>query len=319
MDETLGVPAHRGGLVVEHPELSVGIVRAVARPVGLELELVARRPLDRRSASERQADIRARRGTLPAAPRRLLPAFDEGVDLRVGWLDRGGRAHWEFASSWSSSSGDHYEGAHGPSLQAVLHLPPLFDQASLVLAWPEIGFPETVVELALPDRATVERGTVSIWDAPLHARPAPGPLHQRIGGFPFEELAVEAGRLVAGPQLLSRGVDAAVVLTRLTAIGAALSMEIVSVAKGDRAQDAGAADPGQLRMHGSGASVAVVQDRDAIWVPSQGGSSSGGGRTFRSTMEFVVRRPGGGVLDLLVAWPAAGLPDMCVTIPVPEQ
>src|SRR4029453_8642152 len=54
MFETLGVLAHHGGLVVERPELTVGVVRAVSRPTGLELELLARRPLDRRSASERQ-------------------------------------------------------------------------------------------------------------------------------------------------------------------------------------------------------------------------------------------------------------------------
>src|SRR6476661_1969763 len=106
MDETLGVLAHPGGLVVERPELSVGVVCAVSRPTGFELELLARRPLDRRSAVERQADIRAGRAAPPAAPRRLLPPFDEGIDLRVGWLDHDGRAHWQFASSWSSSSGD---------------------------------------------------------------------------------------------------------------------------------------------------------------------------------------------------------------------
>src|SRR5690349_21489759 len=106
MVETFGVLAHHGGLVVERPELTVGVVRAVSRPTGLELELLARRPLDRRSASERQADIRAGRAAPSTAARRLLPSFDEGIDLRVGWLDHDGRAHWEFGS-WSSSSGDH--------------------------------------------------------------------------------------------------------------------------------------------------------------------------------------------------------------------
>src|SRR6266487_423928 len=199
MVETLGALAHHGGLVVERPELSVGIVRAVSRPTGLELELLARRPLDRRSASERQADIRGGRVEPSIAPRRLLPPFDEGIDLRVGWLDHYGRAHWEFGSG-SSSGGDHFEGTNGPSLRTVLRFPPLFDHASVVLAWPEIGFPETVVELSLPDRATVERNTVSIWDAPLGVRRAPSSLNHRIGAFPLEELAIEAGRIVAMPQ-----------------------------------------------------------------------------------------------------------------------
>jgi hypothetical protein len=38
----------------------------------------------------------------------------------------------------------------------------MFDEMRLVLAWPEIGFPETVVRIPLPDRASVERGTVSV-------------------------------------------------------------------------------------------------------------------------------------------------------------
>ncbi|MEV4512279.1 hypothetical protein AB0K00_25355 [Dactylosporangium sp. NPDC049525] len=326
MDETLGVLAHHGGLVVERPELTVGIVRAVSRPTWFELELLARRPLDRRNASERQADIRAGRGAPPAAPRRLLPPFDEGVDLRVGWLDDDGRAHWEFASSWSSSSGDHFEGTHGPSLQAALRFPPLFDHVSVVLAWPEIGFAETVVELSLPDRATVERDTVSIWDAPLRARPAPGSLRHHIGADPFEELAVEAGRAVAVPQVLSRGEDAAVVLTRLTAIGDLLSLEVLSVAVEARAQAAAAGGFPPVRdgaerphTHRRGASIAVLHDRDATWVPPQGGTSSGGDRSFRSTVEFTPRRPEGTVLDLLVAWPAAGLPDVCVAVPLSEH
>ena len=305
MAETLGVLAHRGGLLVDRPELSVGVVRAVCRPSGLELELLARRPLDRRTASERQADIRARRGAPSVAPRRLLPPFDEGIELRVGWLDQGGRAHWEFGSC-SSSSGDHFEGTNGPSLRTVLRLPPMFDHVSVVLAWPEIGFPETVVGLPLPDRATVERGTVSIWKAPLAVRRAPDPLNHRTGDPAFEELAVEAGRVAAQPQVLSRGDDAAVVLTRLTAVGEALSMEILSIADEVRAH--AAAD--------NGASIAVVHDRDAVWIGPHSGSSGGGSGVFRSTAEFIVSRPAGGVLALMVAWPAAGLPDVCVEIPL---
>jgi hypothetical protein len=331
MVETLGVLAHHGGLVVDRPELSVGIVCMFSRPTGLELELLARRPLDRRGAAERQADIRARRAAAPTAPRRLLPTFDEGIDLRVGWLDHDGRAHWEFGSL-STSSGDHSEGTNGPSLRTVLRFPPLFDQVSVVLAWPEIGFPETVLDLSLPDRATVERSTVSIWDAPLAVRPAPASLNQRVGAFPSEELAVEAGRVVALPQVLSRGDDAAVVLTRLTAVGEALSMEILSLATGERARTVTATvfppsrpppgtddGPEVLRTLGPGASVAVVTGREAVWVQPQRGSASGGSSTFRSTDEFTVNNPGAGVLDLMVAWPAAGLPDVCVEIPLGEH
>jgi hypothetical protein len=328
MDETLGVLAHRGGLLVQRPELSVGVVRAISRPTGLELELLARRPLDRRSATERQADIRAGRDAPPVAPRRLLPPFDEGTDLRVGWLDKDGRAHWEFGSC-SASSGDYYEGTNGQSLHTVLHFPPLFDHVSVVLAWPEIGFPETVVGLALPDQAAVESNTVSIWDAPLHAKPVPDSLNHRVAAFPFNELAVEAGRVVAVPQVLSRGEHAVVVLTRLTAVGAALSMEILSVAKEERAHAIVATvfppsrrppsisdDPEQIRTCGPGASIAMVQRRGADWVRPQKSSSSGGSGIFRTTAEFTVSNPDDGVLDLVVSWPAAGLPDVCAQIPV---
>jgi hypothetical protein len=316
MVETLGIPAHGGGLVVERPELTVGIVSAVSRPTGLELDLLARRPLDRRSASERQADIRAGRAASSMAPRRLLPQFDEGVDLRVGWLDRDGRAHWEFGS-WSSSSGDHFEGVKGPSLRTIVGFPPVFDHVSVVLAWPEIGFPETVVDLPLPDRATVERGTVSIWDAPLEASRPPGALRHRVGAFPLDEPAVEAGRIVAMPRVLSRSGDAAVVLTRLSAVDETLSMEILSVAKGERAQVVAAdALPPARQPPDPGASIAVLHDRDAVWVRPHTGESSGGDREFRSTAEYASSLPDGGVLNLMVAWPAAGLPDVCVDIPL---
>ncbi|WP_328474235.1 hypothetical protein OHA21_14640 [Actinoplanes sp. NBC_00393] len=310
--ETLGVPAHAGGLVVETPQLTIGVVRAVSRPTGFELELIARRPLDRRSATERQADIRAGRAGPAVAPRRLLPAYDEGIELRVGLLDADGRAHWHHGS-WSSSSGDHFEGSNGPSLRTVLRFPPLFDQASVVFAWPEIGFAETVVELALPDRAAVERGTVSIWDAPLDAAPPPGELRHRFGDDLLDEPAVEAGRVVAVPRVLSRGGGAAVVLTRLTAVGAMLSLEVLSVAEGAAAEGI-PLDPRQIRTRGPGAAVAVVDGGDASWIRPVADTFSGGDGTFRSDTEYVVARPGGDVLTLLVAWEQAGLPDVCVRI-----
>ncbi|MDI5978619.1 hypothetical protein [Amycolatopsis magusensis] len=93
--ETLGALAHPGGLLVRRPELTVGIVRVVSRLSALVIELLARRPLDRRSATERQRDIRDGLSSPPkVASRQLLPASDEGMHLRAGWLDHTGRAHW---------------------------------------------------------------------------------------------------------------------------------------------------------------------------------------------------------------------------------
>lgn len=307
--ETLGAVAHPGGLLVRRPELTVGVVRAVSVLSALEIELLARR-----GASERQQDIRGGHAT-----RRLLPAHDEGLDLRVGWLDHDGRAHWEFATTCSSSDGDHVLGTH----RAVFRLPPTFDRISLVLAWPETGFPETVVTMPLPDRATVERATTSIWQAPLDVRPVPEGLTHRAdrGHAPP---AVEAGTTVAPPRVLHRrGHHAAVVLTRLTATNAMLSMELLSIAKGDTADAVNAQaflpppdDPAQLRATGPGAAVAVVHGSEALWIRPGDGSSSGRDQHFSCRQEFTTDRPHGDLLDLVVAWPLAGLDDVRVRLPL---
>lgn len=321
--ETLGVVAHPGGLLVRRPELTVGVVRAVSGPSALEIELLARRPLDRRSAAERQQDIRAGRAGRPA-PRRLLPAFDEGTDLRVGWLDHAGRAHWEFATSGSSDDGDHYLGTSGPTCRAVFGLPPAFDRLSLVLAWPEIGFPETVIPMPLPDRATVERAATSIWQAPLDVRPVPAGLNH-LADHPHDPPAIETGTIVAPPRVLHRhGHVAAVVLTRLTAVDSLLSMELLSIANGavdhafppERPTAGELDDPAHLRATGPGASVATIRGTDAFWPRPGDGTFTGGDQTFTCIQEFTLTAPDDGVLDLIVAWPLAGLHDVRVRIPL---
>ncbi|GIE76983.1 hypothetical protein Aph02nite_29330 [Actinoplanes philippinensis] len=209
MDRTLGVLAHRGGLIAERPELTVGVLRAVSRPTGLELELVARRPLDRRSAGERQADIRAgRRGPAPA-PRRLLPPYDEG--------------------------------------------------------------------------------------------------RHRTGDFPAAEPDAETGRIVAGPEVLSRNDVAVVVLTRLTEVGGALSFELGCVATIGITHDLTTVE---------GATVAVVQDGEAVRVQPCTAGAGGGDDFFESLADYTVARPDGDVLPLLISWAAANLPEVCVDIPL---
>ncbi|MEU7868862.1 hypothetical protein [Dactylosporangium sp. NPDC049140] len=296
MLETLGVLAHRGGLIARHPELTVGVVAAYARPTGLELELLARRPPDPRGAGQRQADIRAGRTGPPPAGRRLLPPFDEGLDLRAGWLDDTGRAHWEFGSL--ESSGDYA----GFLLRTRLLFPLRYPHVSVALAWPEIGFPETVVDLALPDRATVERGTVSIWDAPHHASDPPAGLWHRDAHEILDEPHIETGRIVAAPRVLHRDRGAAVVLTRVTAVGALLSLEVVSVAT--------RAVPSEW-----GASIAVLHGREAIRLGPNAASAAGGAQAFQSRAEFTVHKPDHGALDLLVSWPEAGLPEALAMVP----
>jgi len=302
------VLAHRGGSLVRRPELAVGVVQAVSRPSGLSLELIARRPLDRRDATQRQQDIRLRRDEpVRVARRRLLPDPDEGENLRLAWLDQAGRAHWEYASQWSGSTGDPHTGVDGPTWRCTYVLPPMFDRLSFVLAWPEIGFEETVSTVPLPDRATVERATTSIWRAPVDARPVTEPLtdHRPAHHAP---VPIETGTVIASPRVLHRGDHAAIALTRLTAIGPALSIELLGVATGPLA-DSPTAPP-----QWDGPSLAIAKGNDAFWIPVQEGTSAGGDHRL-SVQEFTTHRPDGDTLDLIVAWPEADLPNARVRIP----
>ena len=60
--QSLGAVAYPGGVLVCRPELTVGVVHAVSRPSALEVELLARRLLARRSeyGFELQVRVRAR-------------------------------------------------------------------------------------------------------------------------------------------------------------------------------------------------------------------------------------------------------------------
>lgn len=326
-EETLGAVAHRGGFLVKRPELAVWVVQAISRSTGLELDLVARRPLDRRTATERQRDVRHAERPAPA-PRRLLPAFDEGLDLRLGTLDDAGRAHWEFPFSESSSSGDNREGRSGPWHRFVFRFPPTFDEVSLVLAWPEIGFPETVVTVVLPDRATVERATRSIWEAPVTAVAPAEDFEHHLA--PHVGMDVDGGTVAAPQQVLHRGDDAAIVLTRVAAVDAhTLSVSLSSIARGDVANTIQVAtfppgkppsraldQPDVARSEGPGASIAVVAGGKAFWVRPNNGAFHGGDDSCAGTQDFAVPRPHDDVLDVLVAWPLAGLPDARARIPL---
>ena len=198
--QVLGTVAHRGGVIVEHETLRVGVVQMVSRTSGLQITVVARRPVDRRSTAERQAAIRAGDVT-SGAVRRLLPSPDEGQELRLGWLDSDRRARWAYPHSSEGDSGGPAEYGPGPSLRATFVLPPLFEVMTLLLAWPEIGFPETSIELALPDAVTVAGASISIWDADLPVSRIPSWARQVTAQLDAVPIGEESGTAIAQPRL----------------------------------------------------------------------------------------------------------------------
>lgn len=309
-NETLGLIGHPGGILVDHPRLRVGVVAAVSHPDRLELELLARSP----HVADTVVD--------PPAPRVLLPRYDEGLNLRVAWLDADGKAHWEYGST-DIGSGPAFKGT---VLQTNLRLPPTFDALRIVLAWPEIGFPEAVVTLPLPSRAAVERAAASVWTAPVDTEPLPENLEEKP--FPRQPLDVdtETGLVLAGPRVLHRGDDAVVVLTRLTLVGQALSMEVSSVARG---RWGGAATmtamyrpggprsgPRGPRERGHGASVALLEGDALSWLIATRAEASGGDDSFSGRAEYTVERPESDFLELVLGWPEAELPDVVVRLPL---
>ncbi|MEO6082637.1 MAG: hypothetical protein ABIQ18_05980 [Umezawaea sp.] len=309
--ETVGVLAHRGGLLVDRPDVTIGVVRAVSRLDGLEIELISRVPRDRIVPSGPAS---------PRAPRRLLPAYDEGVDLRLGWLDGDGRVHWEYLVR--SSSHAHHQTPYR-RFHSGFVLPPMFDQVSLVLAWPEIWFPETVITLPLPDRETVERGDSTVWrpgdgvevTEEWERRPA---AHNRDP----VEIEVESGTVVAGPVVLHGAEQATVVLTRATAVGPLLALEVVRMARGETATAVSAvaftrgAPPDPASRHEE---VLAVVDGSAAHALRSAGGSTTGGPGYTSAAEFFLPRPATDVLDLMVSWPLAGLSEVWVRVALGES
>lgn len=72
--------------------------------------------------------------------------------------------HFGGATRRARSRADAISPAAGPTAGSA-HGDPLRDRPAL--AWPEIGFPQTSIELPLPVAVTVERDSLSIWDAAL--------------------------------------------------------------------------------------------------------------------------------------------------------
>ena len=281
--QVLGTVAHRGGVIVEHETLRVGVVQMVSRTSGLQITVVARRPVDRRSTAERQAAIRAGDGT-PGAARRLLPSPDEGLDLRLGWLDSGRHARWAYPHSSESESGGPAEYGPGPSLRATFMLPALFDAMTLLLAWPEIGFPETSIELALPDAVTVARDSISIWDVDLPQSRIPSWASQVTAQLDAVPIGEEIGTAIAQPQTVHRSADAALVLTWLSVYENVLQATVTGVARGAvadrlrrlRLSSVGSLDTDLAAFFGRTRPVFGVVHGDILMTAAPGGTATGG-------------------------------------------
>ena len=92
---------------------------------------------------------------------RYLPQFEEGDTLRLAVLTNAGDRQWLDAyQSTSSRTEDRYR------LEASYWVTPLPRDGLLTLAcsWPEIGLPEALTDVVLPDLAVRAVGTRALWD-----------------------------------------------------------------------------------------------------------------------------------------------------------
>jgi hypothetical protein len=171
--------------------------RITAFPAGLSLDTVvlargvyaeAAHRREREATTQREAEIADRRereataeqeskaaaqweGTAAAERARLhkraisdqryLRQFEEGDRLRLAVLTPAGDALWLDAyQSTSSRTEDRYR------LEAAYWVTPLPRDGllTLVCAWPEIGLPEALTDIVLPDLAVRAIGAQALWD-----------------------------------------------------------------------------------------------------------------------------------------------------------
>jgi hypothetical protein len=196
-EELLGVVVHSGLVLGRGQDVVAALRRITAFPAGLSLDAVvlardvhaeAAGRRERKTSVRREAEAAERQGQETAAQqeseaavgsegtaaaererlrkqamieRRFLPRFDEGDTLRLAVLTSFGHVQWLDAyQSTSSSTEDRYR------LEASYWVTPLPRDGllPLVCAWPEIGLPETMTDIVLPDLAVRAAGTQALWD-----------------------------------------------------------------------------------------------------------------------------------------------------------
>jgi hypothetical protein len=196
-EELLGVVVHSGLVLARSTGAVVALRRITAFPAGLSLDVIVLARDIHAEAADRQAraatvqrqaeatarredETRAQQASEAAAEsngraaadraharrqamidRRYLAEFGEGDTLRLAVLTRAGGAQWLDAyQSTRSSTEDHYR------LEASYWVAPLPRDGLLTLrcAWPEIGLPEALTDVVLPDLAARAAGAHSLWN-----------------------------------------------------------------------------------------------------------------------------------------------------------
>jgi len=196
-EELLGVVVHSGFVLARSQDVVAALRRVTAFPAGLSLDTVvlarevhaeAADRREREATTQREAEMADRRereataqqeskaagqweGTAAAERARLrkraisehryLPQFEEGDTLRLAVLTPAGDAEWLDAyQATSFSTEEHYR------LEASYWVTPLPRDGllTLVCAWPEIGLPEALTDVVLPDLAVRAAGARALWD-----------------------------------------------------------------------------------------------------------------------------------------------------------
>ena len=196
-EELLGVVVHSGLVLARSQDVVAALRRIIAFPAGLSLDAVvlarevhaeAAHRREREATAQREAEIADRRereataqqeskaaaqrqGIAAAERKRLrkraiteqryLPQFEQGDILRLAILGPAGDAQWLDAyQAISSSTEARYR------LEASYWVTPLPRDGllTLVCAWPEIGLPEALTDVVLPDLAVRAAGAWALWD-----------------------------------------------------------------------------------------------------------------------------------------------------------
>ena len=191
-EELLGVVVHSGLVLARSQDVVAALRRITAFPTGLSLDaVVLAREVHAEAAGRRERLATTQRRTAAdggasaagqeesdsaqwkargrnerlrkraSTEQRSLPQFEVGDTLRLAVLPPGRDAQWLDAyQGTSSSTEERYR------LEASYWVTPLPRDGLLTLAcaWPEIGLPEVLTDVVLPDLAIRAAGVRSLWD-----------------------------------------------------------------------------------------------------------------------------------------------------------